>query len=147
MTQQPITQFAQPLRKYDAKHPKQLLATDALVDFVAEDLMPLRLVESSRFVKFLKILDPQYYLPSRKHLSNTLLAKKHRVLKAKIIDHLKGVDTVNLTIDLWSNRQMRSFLGVTAPPTLAKLRVHYVCNLDRELQRGGFTSVHKKNDV
>ena len=104
----------QPQKKYEAKHPKQLLVTDALVDFVAEDLMPLRLVESLRFQKLLKALDPQYSLPSRKHLSTTLLTKKYEQLKAHIKSRLRSVSTVNLTIDLWSNRQMRSYLGITA---------------------------------
>ena len=53
----------QPQKKYEAKHPKQLLVTDALVDFVAEDLMPLWLVESLRFQKLLKASKkPQYSL-------------------------------------------------------------------------------------
>ena len=67
--------IAQPHNKYDAKHPKQLQVTDALVDFVAEDLMPLCLVDSLQLQKLLKSLDPQYYLPSRKLLSKTLLTQ------------------------------------------------------------------------
>ena len=131
MTQQKITDFAQQQKKYDAKHPKQLQATDALVDFVAEDLMPLRVVESSRFEKFVKVLDPQYCLPTRKHLSTTLLQKKYINLKAQTIDHLKGVNTVNLTIDLWTNMQMRSYLGITAHYITAEWKLEQVmlaCN-------------------
>lgn len=41
--------------------------------------------------------------------------KKYDQLKAQIKDRLKNVKVVNLTIDLWSNRQLRSYmyLGIT----------------------------------
>ena len=80
--QQSMSLFAHHQKSYDAKHPKQKQVTDALVDFIAEDLMPLHLVDSPRFQKLLKSLDPQYSLPSRKHLSTTLLTKKYDHLKA-----------------------------------------------------------------
>lgn len=58
-TQQTLTHLVQLQKKYGAKHPKQLLVTDALV---AEDLMPLHLVDSLRFQKLLKLLDPHEVL-------------------------------------------------------------------------------------
>ena len=112
--QQSMSLFVQPLKKYDANHPKQKRGTEALVDFIAEDLMPLHLVESQWFQKLLSLLDPQYTLPSRKHLSKTLLRNKYDRPKAVVIEHLTTVTTLSLTIDLWSNRQMRSYLGITA---------------------------------
>jgi hypothetical protein len=35
-------------------------------------------------------------------------------VKASLITTLSTVQTVNMTIDIWSDRKMRSFLGVTA---------------------------------
>lgn len=90
------------------------MVTDAVVDFIAEDLMPLHVVDSARFQNLIKHLDPQYTLPSRKHLSDTLLVKKFDQLKQDITNSFKKVTVINLTIDLWSNRQMHSFLGITA---------------------------------
>lgn len=55
----------------------------------------------------------------RKHLSTVLLAKKYDDLKKKLRDKLEKVSSVNLTIDLWSNRQMRSYFGITG---------HYISN-------------------
>ena len=130
-TQQTLTHLVQPKKKYDTKHPKQLMVTDALVDFVAEDLMPLHLIDSLRFQKLLKSLDPQYCLPSRKHLSTTLLTKKYDQLKVQIKNRLKNVKVVNLTIDLWSNRQMRSYLGITAHYITAEWKLEHImlgCN-------------------
>ncbi len=102
-----------PKTRYDHRHPKQIAAHVALVNFIADDLVPLALVESIRFRRFASILDPQYQPPSRKHLSQVLLKKKYCVLKNELRDKLKKTKTVNLTVDLWSNRQMRSYIGIT----------------------------------
>ncbi|XP_065907752.1 zinc finger BED domain-containing protein 4-like [Dysidea avara] len=112
-SQQTLTHLLQPQRKYSSQHPKQILVTDAVVDFVADDLIPLSVVESKRFKSLLRILDSQYQVPSRKQLSTVLLKKKYDKLKSSVLDKLKKTDTINLTIDLWSNRQMRSYLGIT----------------------------------
>ena len=42
-----------------------------------------------------------------------MLEKKFTILKKEVQNKLKKVTTVNLTVDLWSNRQMRSFIGIT----------------------------------
>lgn len=66
-TQGTLTHLVEPQKKYHAKNPKQVLVTEAVVDFIAEDLMPLHLLDSVRFQKLVHLLDPQYCLPSRKH--------------------------------------------------------------------------------
>ena len=102
-----------PSKKYDAKHPRQILVTDALVDFVAEDLIPLSVVDSTRFKKFVSILEPQYQMPSCKYLSGVLLQKKYDTVKREVLDRIQKSKSINITVDLWSNRQMKSFLGMT----------------------------------
>ena len=76
--------------------------------------MPLSIVESNQFAKLLCALDPQYHLPTRKHLSTKLLKAKYETVKQKVMTKVQQVSCVNLTVDLWTNRQMRSFLGITA---------------------------------
>lgn len=83
--------------------------TEKLVKFIAQDLMPLSLVESDDFVKS---LDPSYQVPCRKHLSNNLLRKKHDQVKSIVLKKLEAAKA-HLTTDLWSNRQMRSYIGIT----------------------------------
>ena len=102
-----------PPTKYNSRHPQQVAVTDALVCFIAEDLLPLSVVDSTRFIKLLHTLDPKYQVPSRKHLSTILLKRKYDGVKNQILKRLQGVESINLTLDLWSNRQMKSFLGVT----------------------------------
>ena len=91
-----------------------MAANTILVDFIACDLMPLAVVDSTQFKNFVHKLDPQYQLPSRKHLSTTMLKKRYEIIKSGLREKLQMVTTVNLTIDLWTNRQMKSYLGITA---------------------------------
>ena len=98
--------------KYHSKHLKQTQATDTLIDFVAEDLLPLAVVDSCKFKKFVEILDPMYQVPSRKQFSSVLLKKKYFGSKRQSFGKLSKT-LIHLTIDLWSNRQMRSYLGIT----------------------------------
>jgi hypothetical protein len=48
--QQSISFFVKPI--YDHKHPKQKLVTDTVVDFIAEDLMPLHVVDTVWFQSY-----------------------------------------------------------------------------------------------
>ncbi len=111
--QQEIIHLMAPTKKYDAKHPRQILVTDALIEFVAEDLIPLSVVDSSRFKKLVSTLEPKYQMPSRKYLSGALLKNKHAAVKREVLDRIKKCKSVNITVDMWSNRQMKSFLGMT----------------------------------
>ena len=112
-SQQSLTHSLQPQRKYSPKNSKQSLVTDAVVNFVADDLIPLSVVDSKRFKTLLNTLDSQYQLPSRKQLSTVLLKKKYDTIKCSVLEKLKKTDSINLTIDLWSNQQMQSHLGIT----------------------------------
>lgn len=80
---------------------------------IAEDLLPLSLVSSRCFKSFVQSLDPQYQLPSRKHLSTILLKKKYSEIRSDVVHRLESTPSINLTMVLWSNRQMRSFVGIT----------------------------------
>lgn len=66
------------------------------------------------FRKILEKPEPQYTMPSRKHLSSKLIPKRYEDLFSKIVSLLHRAPQVCLTLDIWTNRQIRSYLGVTA---------------------------------
>ena len=82
--------------------------------FISQDLLPLRTVESQGFRNLLQKLDPLYQVPTRKSLSNDLLKVKRESVVTRIKSRLRRAQSVCLTIDLWSNRQMKGYIGVTA---------------------------------
>jgi len=112
-SQQTLTHLLQPPKKYELKHPKQKSVTNAVVNFIADDLIPLSVVDSTRFKALLGTLDSQYQLPSRTYLSTVLLKNQYDSLKSYVLHQLRKIKTIDLTVDLWSNRQMRSYLGIT----------------------------------
>ena len=65
------------------------------------------------FKNLIEKLDPQFQIPSRKHLSTKLIDEKAAEVKDNLIKQLNKAPSVCLTIDLWSNRQMKGFMGIT----------------------------------
>jgi len=100
-------------QKYNSKQPKQSLVTNALVNFVTDDLVPISLVDSTRFKALLGTLDPQYQLPSQEQLFTVLLKEKYESLKSSLCDQLRETKTINLTIDALSCHLNRSQLSIT----------------------------------
>jgi len=86
-----LIHLIQPQKKYDSKHPKQMSVTNALVNFVADDLIPLSIVDSTQFKTLLRTLDSQNQLPSRKYLSTVLLKKQYDSLKGRVLDQLSKI--------------------------------------------------------
>ena len=84
-------------------------ATDALLSLLADDMLPLPLVMSASFRKFVSILDPCYTLPSLKHISSKLLPQ----VGAKTKAILEESNNVSVMLDMWSNCQMKGFLAIT----------------------------------
>ena len=92
----------------------QIELTDAVVGFVAGNLLPLSIVESPYFHALMYKADPKYQIPSRKYLSTKLVPQKSAKLKEDLVKAFQKADMVCVTIDIWSSRQMRSYLGITA---------------------------------
>ena len=57
--------------------------------------------------------DPRHQVPSRTHLSSCLIVEKAADIISQLKAKLSKAQNVCLTLDLWSNRQMTAFLGVT----------------------------------
>ena len=68
-----LNQLTTSNKKYPHHDLHQLQITDELVNFIAGDLLPLSVVESSRFRNFIYKLDPKYQVPTRKHPSTKLI--------------------------------------------------------------------------
>lgn len=81
--------------------------------FIAGDLQPLSIVDSKYFQNLLEKLNPKYQFPSRKHLSTKLIPEKSTEIRNELKKNLAKTISVCLTIDIWSNSQMRGFLGIT----------------------------------
>ena len=88
----------------------QIELTDAVVGFVAGNLLPLSTVDSPYFHALMYKADFKYQIPSRKCLSTKLVPQKSAKLK-DLVKAFQKADMVCVTIDIRSSRQMRSYLG------------------------------------
>uniref|UniRef100_A0A1X7TF38 BED-type domain-containing protein n=1 Tax=Amphimedon queenslandica TaxID=400682 RepID=A0A1X7TF38_AMPQE len=110
-TQAKVTEYTTALRKWHHNDDGQISLTQSIVSFIAKDLLPVSLVESGAFREVIEKAQPAYTMPSRKHLCTKLIlcANIHQKMKLKF----QEAHGVCLTIDLWSSRDMRSFIDIT----------------------------------
>ena len=93
---------------FEKKH-----ADELLTQFISSHCLPLRLVDGDDFREFINYLCPQYNIPNRQKLSNTLLPAKKEILTLKIKEKLKLINYFSLSIDSWTSNATRSYIAVT----------------------------------
>lgn len=108
-----MSEFMKKKVKYASSDQRQIQLTDALIKFIAGDLLPLSIVESEDFRNLMETADPKYQMPSRKYLSSKLLLEKSTEVRNNIMHQMKLAENICLTVDIWSSRQMRGYLGIT----------------------------------
>lgn len=95
-------------------HPRQRIITESIVnDLVIGCNLPLSLIEHPNFRKFLSVTEERYNPVSRYTITrrvSDLALEKRTSIKSK----LEKTDTLCVTVDIWTDRNMRGFLGVTA---------------------------------
>lgn len=101
----------QPYKK-DSKAKKEV--DELIMEWIVKDLMPLSAVESKAFRKLIKRLDPKYELPSRREVGRTHLPALYNQEVKRVRKELEEATDVALTTDLWTSRQTKGYITVTA---------------------------------
>nr|XP_029492831.1 uncharacterized protein LOC115111086 [Oncorhynchus nerka] len=112
--QSPISQFMKTsVGQYSMNHPQQKSINNAILsDLVINCNLPLSIVENKSFRHFLSVVDSKYSPVCRRTLTSkgeNLATERSSKLKTQ----LSKTDHVSVTVDIWSHRKMRGFLGVT----------------------------------
>ncbi|KAG7153591.1 AC9 transposase-like 1 [Homarus americanus] len=87
--------------------------TKKLLESIACDQLPVSIVESKTFRAFLHEAEPQFMFPSRTTLRNSLLPQRAKLIESQLMTGFEHLSRIYLTLDLWMNRRMVSFLAVT----------------------------------
>lgn len=98
--------------KNDSEKKRQL--DEMLVRMIVEDLQPLSIVEDRGFRRLLHSLNPRYELPSRREIGRTLLPGIYKKETERIKKELEKAKDIALTTDIWTSRQTKGFITVTA---------------------------------
>ncbi|XP_034050992.1 zinc finger BED domain-containing protein 1-like [Thalassophryne amazonica] len=99
--------------KFPSNSKRALSITEGLGIFISKDLRPYSVVENAGFKLLIKRLEPRYVLPSRKHLSETVIPQMYAKSKDTLAHSLKSAERVALTCDCWTSRNTVSYLTIT----------------------------------
>lgn len=90
--------------------------TNAIAVFISTDLQPYSVVENTGFKHILKVIEPQYEIPSRPHISQKVIPALYEQVKAAVVHDLSKASAVALTTDVWTSRGTESYLTVITSP-------------------------------
>lgn len=105
---------AQSLSSSSTNKTKQSRINDAIGKYlIIKCNMPLSLVENNSFRDFMQECNLKWNPISSKKLKNDVIKSFIDQMKRSMRDTLDTVQHVTLTIDAWSDRRCRSFIGIT----------------------------------
>jgi len=112
-SQRLISTFSSMSALYHPSHHRQRELTDAIVkQLVVAGNLPLSLVEQQWFREFMGVVDPKFKVPSRYKI-NSLVSQKFNEKRAVLQSKLLLAKHVTITLDMWSDRRMRSYMDIT----------------------------------
>ncbi|XP_067135790.1 E3 SUMO-protein ligase ZBED1-like [Centruroides vittatus] len=100
------------LAKLPASSKRARDMTIAITNFIVKDLHPIDIINGKGFREMLEMAAPEYTIPNENMIFENLISMAEEQRKA-ILETLKLVDHVCLTIDCWESVSMRSYLEVT----------------------------------
>ncbi|GFW74234.1 t-complex protein 1 subunit delta [Trichonephila clavipes] len=79
--------------------------TDSATKFLVCSMQPYNLVDRKEFINMVKVLNPHYSLPGRKHFTATAVLKLYDEVRDKIRQELSLInkDTISVTTDCWAS--------------------------------------------
>ena len=105
--------FTTNFTKWKLSDPRQKQLEGAIASMVAHDLLPLRFVDSEKFQAVMQMAEPRFAMPTRRRLRTSVLSTVSADVETKLKLEMQQAQDICLTVDLWSSRDMRSFLGIT----------------------------------
>jgi BED zinc finger len=93
---------------------QQEIVNEAFIDWIVTDLLPFKIADSSKFTKFLKLLNSNYTLPCRQTAQKMVIEKfcQYKELIKSTLQDAPGM--ISLTSDIWTSTASDSYCGITA---------------------------------
>ena len=101
-------------QKYGPNNLRQLELTQMIVQDLIIDLgLPLSIVDHPAFLRAMNTIDPRFSVLSRRVLCREILPSALEQVMMKVKQACNDAKFVALTLDVWSDRRMRAFIGIT----------------------------------
>ncbi|XP_008190219.1 zinc finger BED domain-containing protein 1-like [Acyrthosiphon pisum] len=84
----------------------------AIIYMICKDNQPISIVEDEGFQYLMKIVSPNFKIPSRRYISRKMY-DKYDIMKEIVMTKFKNIQHFTLTTDIWTDIQTRSYIGVT----------------------------------
>ena len=100
--------------KYNVRNTRQVALTEMIVHDLIIDLgLPLSIVEHSAFLRAMKTVDSRLTVLSRRTLCRETLPSALQKVMGRVKNACNDARFVALTLDVWSDRRVRSFIAIT----------------------------------
>ncbi|KOB74120.1 Uncharacterized protein OBRU01_02555 [Operophtera brumata] len=103
------TQISMQVKKMTAS--QRVTIDEKLLMLFIKDFQPFSVVEDKGFREYTTALNPAYQLPTRQHISNTLMPAMYERVQTNAI---KNITSLSLTTDLWTSASQESYIAVMA---------------------------------
>ena len=90
-------------KQYSIDHPRAKALSYRIAEMIAVDLQPLSVVEDTGFCRVMKLAEPRYVIPSRRHFSDVIIPQIHAKVTHLVTELLQSTKFVSLTTDIWSS--------------------------------------------
>ena len=101
-------------QKYGPHNLRQLELTQMIVQDLIIDLgLPLSIVDHPAFLRAMNTVDPRFSVLSRRVLCRETLPSALEQVMMKVKQACSDAKFVALTLDVWTDRRMRAFIGTT----------------------------------
>lgn len=102
-------------QKFGSQHPRAREITNAVCEMICVDAQPFSMVADRGFLHLMEILEPRYSLPSRKHITTSVLPELYNKVQAKVRSLiLEEASSVSFTTDMWSSTSNDDYMSLTA---------------------------------
>ena len=110
---------------------QQQLSNSIVLNLIVNMGLPLSIVESAYFKKFMSDVDPRFKSISRRDIIRLFLPRLQKKCASKLKDICSESKHVSLTHDCWTDRRMRSYFGITLHTIIDDEYKSYLLSFER----------------
>ncbi|CAF1078887.1 unnamed protein product [Rotaria sordida] len=93
--------------------------------------LPLLIVDNESFMNFMLDVDPKYKMINRRDITRSFLPIMYKKCIKKLQDICNRSKYISLPLDIWSDRRMRSYFGITLHTIIDDQYKTYVLSFER----------------
>ena len=103
--------------------------TDSITNWIAQDGLPIYVVEKNGFKKMMAAFDKRYEIPSRNYFSRTGIPALYETTRERVSKEVLSAEYFSATTDMWSSVGMKPYLSFPVHFVDCDWKLHSRCLL------------------